>query len=63
MTRIVRRLATSVLLVSLLASAHGAAASAPQAYCGIRWGSLPRNHLVATYTTATIENLRAGRHV
>ena len=61
------RLATLALLLVLLAAAQPsgvgvAAASGPQPYCGIRWGSLPKNHLVSTYTTATVENLRAGRH-
>lgn len=68
MTKIVRRIATLTVLLGLLASvpaesfAGAAAASAHQPYCGIRWGSLFRNHLVSTYTSATIENLRAGRH-
>jgi hypothetical protein len=61
------RLATLALLLVLLAAAQPsgvgvAAASGPQPYCGIRWGSLPKNHLVSTYTTAAVENLRAGRH-
>jgi hypothetical protein len=61
------RLATLALLLVLLAAAQPsgvsvAAASGPQPYCGIRWGSLPKNHLFSTYTTATVENLRAGRH-
>jgi hypothetical protein len=64
----IRRLATLTVLLGLLASVHlgsipAAAAASPQLpYCGIRWGSLPENDLVFTYTTATIENLRAGRH-
>jgi hypothetical protein len=63
-----RRLITIALVLGLLASfqvspaAGVAAASSQQSYCGIRWGSLPKRHLVSTYTTATIENLRAGRH-
>ena len=61
------RLATLALLLALVAAAQPsgagvATASGPQPYCGIRWGSLPKNHLVSTYTTATVENLRAGRH-
>jgi len=61
------RLATLALLLVLLAAAQPsgvgvAAASSPQPYCGIRWGSLPETHLVYTYTSATVENLRAGRH-
>jgi hypothetical protein len=63
-----RRLATLAVLLGLLASLQTGwndavgAASAQQAYCGIRWGSLPRSNLVSTYTTATIQDLRAGRH-
>ena len=66
--KIVRRLATLTVLVGLLGSvppeSHAGVAAAPvnQPFCGIRWGSTPENHLVSTYTTATIENLRAGRH-
>jgi hypothetical protein len=65
---VLTRLVTLALLLGLLASvqiapAAGVSAGSPQqSYCGIRWGSLPKNHLVSTYTTATIENLRAGRH-
>jgi hypothetical protein len=68
MTKIARRIATLTVLVGLLASvplvsqAGVAAESAHEPWCGIRWGSLPKDHLVSTYTTATIENLRAGRH-
>ena len=43
-------------------SATSAAAPPRQADCGILWGSLPENHLVSTYTTATIEDLRASTH-
>jgi hypothetical protein len=56
------------LLLALLASSNVgldrgvAAASSEQPYCGIRWGSLLKSHLVSTYTTAIIENLRVGRH-
>lgn len=62
-----RRLATLMVLPSLLAAtllgASGVAAtSSQQPYCGIWWGSLPKKDLVYTYTTATIKNLRAGRH-
>ena len=63
-----RRLATLTILLGLLASANlgliggVAAASHPQPYCGVRWGSLPKTHQTLTYTTATIENLRAGKH-
>ena len=52
-----------VLLAAGQPSGGGvAAASGPQPYCGIRWGSLPENHLATRYTTATVQNLRAGRH-
>jgi hypothetical protein len=50
-------------LVAIAASSGVAVASARQPDCRIRWGSLPEKHLVSTYTTATIENLRAGRHL
>jgi hypothetical protein len=42
--------------VALPAAARGTAAP----YCGIRWGSLPKQD--AHYTSANITNLRAGRH-
>ncbi len=63
-----RRQATVAVLLGLLMSvpvgAHSiaAAASSEQPYCGITWGSLPEKHRVSTYTSATIEDLRAGRH-
>lgn len=63
-----RRLATLTVLLGLLASVQvgwndGVAAASPQQPdCGIRWGSVPETDLVSTYTTATIEDLRAGRH-
>lgn len=63
-----RRLATLTALLGLLASVQvgwngGVAAESPQQPdCGIRWGSLPEKHLVSTYTTATIEDLRASTH-
>jgi hypothetical protein len=41
---------------ALPVAARGTAAP----YCGIRWGSLPKQDL--HYTTANITNLRAGRH-
>jgi hypothetical protein len=67
MRKNVRRLVRLTVLLCLLASvqiapAAGVEAASPQPYCGIRWGSLPKRHLVYAYTTATIENLRAGRH-
>ena len=58
-----RRILALVLAVASIAASTGvAAASARQPECRIRWGSMPENHLVSTYTSATIENLRAGRH-
>lgn len=52
----------STLVAASMASTGVAAASTAQSDCRIRWGSLPENRLVYTYTSATIENLRAGRH-
>jgi hypothetical protein len=58
-----RRILALVLLATMLAASTGVAtASARQPDCRIRWGSLPENHLVSSYTSATIDNLRAGRH-
>lgn len=63
-----RRLATMAVLLGLLTSiligATGVAAAtrSGQPYCGIHWGSQPERHRVYTYTSATIEDLRAGRH-
>ena len=42
--------------IALPVAARGTAAP----YCGIGWGSLPKQDF--HYTTATISNLRAGRH-
>jgi hypothetical protein len=52
------------LLTSVPLGSNGvaAAASSDQAYCGIHWSSQTRTHRVFTYTSATIEDLRAGRH-
>jgi hypothetical protein len=72
-----RRLFSSLALaIAFAASSHAgvlasaqatsadriAAATPARPYCGIYWGSLPKTHRVSTYTSATIENLRAGRH-
>ncbi len=63
-----RRLATLTvfpgLLAAMLLGATGAvgATSSQGPYCGIWWGSLPKQERVSTYTTATMKNLRAGRH-
>lgn len=63
-----RRLATLTVLPGLLATillgGTGAVAAhtSQQPYCGIWWGSLPKNARVTSYTTATINNLRVGRH-
>jgi hypothetical protein len=63
MNRPFRLVALLLALASIAASSGVAVASARQPDCRIRWGSLPENHRVLTYTTATIENLRAGRHL
>lgn len=52
----------TAIAASTLGSLTVAASSPPQPSCGIRWGSQPERHLVSRYTTATIQNLRAGRH-
>lgn len=61
-----RRLATVAVLLGMLTSVPigsvATAASAGDPYCGITWGSLPEEYRVHTYTSATIEDLRAGRH-
>ena len=63
MYRPLRLVALLLALAWIAASTGVAAASARQPDCRIRWGSLPEKHLVSSYTTATIENLRAGRHL
>ena len=62
MYRPFRLVALLLALAAITASSGVAVASARQPECRIRWGSLPENNLVYTYTSATIENLRAGRH-
>ncbi len=59
-----RRLARTTLLglVVALTLATVPAQAGTQPYCGLVWGSLPEKHRVNTYTTAPVENLRAGRH-
>jgi hypothetical protein len=52
-----------LLAATLFGSAGAVAAqSSPQPYCGIWWGSLAKSDSVYGYTTATMRNLRAGRH-
>jgi hypothetical protein len=55
---LVLAMAALVLLtgIALPVAARGSAAP----FCGIRWGSLPKQD--SHYTTAHITNLRAGRH-
>jgi hypothetical protein len=44
------------------AQTAGLSAAAAAPYCGITWGSLPKYAQINKHTTATIDNLRAGRH-
>jgi hypothetical protein len=76
MNRSRRLFSILALAIALAASSHAGVLASAQAtsagriaaamparpYCGIYWGSLPKTHRVFTYTSATIENLRAGRH-
>jgi hypothetical protein len=48
------------LLVGVLAAVVAPPANAQGPYCGIRWGSLPKD--VGTASTAHLVNVRAGRH-
>jgi hypothetical protein len=64
MRRLARLTVLPGLLATILLGGTGAVAAhtSQQPYCGIWWGSLQKNARVSTYTTATINNLRAGRH-
>jgi hypothetical protein len=58
-----RFLVVAVVVLGLMAgvgsvASAGSAASAP--YCGIRWGSLPKQDL--DHTSALVGSVRAGRH-
>jgi len=59
-----RRLVAFVLLSTAMAACGGGvvAGSPRQPACGNDWDSLPVMHLVSTYTTATVEDLRAAGH-
>lgn len=63
MYRPLRLVALALLAATIAAGPAVATASTQQPDCRIRWGSLPEKHLVFTYTSGTIENLRAGRHI
>lgn len=59
------RLVALALFSTTIAACGGGvvAGSPPQPACGNDWDSLPEKRLVSTYTTATIEDLQAGRDV
>lgn len=61
MRRILRQIAAlAALLIATGLLVAPAASAAP--YCGITWGSLPKVGPSYAHTTATINNVRAGRH-
>ena len=64
MRRLVRLTVLPGLLAAILVGGTGtvAAQTSQQPYCGIWWGSRAKSSSVESYTTATIRNLRAGRH-
>jgi hypothetical protein len=55
-----RFLVVPLLAVSALAVIAPVGAAAPAPYCGIRWGSLPKQS--ATMTGAPVTGVRSGRH-
>ncbi|WP_043497995.1 AMIN-like domain-containing (lipo)protein [Georgenia sp. SUBG003] len=59
MKRLLRVVLALVLGLLLLGPVSAAQAAAP--YCGIRWGSLPRN-VPAMSMDASLTNVRTGRH-
>ncbi len=60
MRRLVKTTLLGLVVAVTLATVPAQAGTQP--YCGLSWGSLPEQHRVNTYTTASVENLRAGRH-
>jgi hypothetical protein len=60
MRRLVKTTLLGLVVAVTLATVPAQAGTQP--YCGLSWGSLPERHRVNTYTTASVENLRAGRH-
>ena len=60
MGKILRRVAALAALLTMAGLLAPSASAAP--YCGIAWGSLPKAGPNYAYTTATINNVRAGRH-
>ena len=61
MRKILRRTAAlAALLITAGLLLVPSASAAP--YCGITWGSLPKAGPSYAHTTATINNVRAGRH-
>jgi hypothetical protein len=58
MRRLLMLLALLLAATSLGTTVSAAAATAP--YCGIRWGSLPKQHAITS--TAPMTNVRAGQH-
>ena len=55
---LVLAMAALALLAGFVLPTEARGTAAP--FCGIQWGSLPKQDL--HYTTANITNLRAGRH-
>ena len=58
MRRLLTLLASLLVATSLGTAVSASAATSP--YCGIRWGSLPKQHAITS--TAPMTNVRAGRH-
>jgi hypothetical protein len=61
MRKILRRMAALAALLTMAGLLLVPSASAAP-YCGITWGSLAKAGPGYTHTTATINNVRAGRH-
>lgn len=60
MGKILRHIAALAALLIMTGLLVPSASAAP--YCGITWGSLPKAGPSYAHTTATIDNVRAGRH-
>jgi hypothetical protein len=62
--RLVALVALLLLSSTITACGGGAVAASPESSdCPIGWDALPEEHLVSTYTTATIEDLQAAGDV
>lgn len=62
MGKILRRVAALAVMLTLTGLFAPSASATAAPYCGITWGSLEKVGPSYAHTTATINNVRAGRH-